>query len=93
MFKANNSDPEFLLRRLNHGINNQLNRAAEGTGQKVLAHSKFKKMDVLVPEIGEQLKIGEIFEKTDSLITLHQRKRIIEKEGLYVKLYKKDGFV
>ena len=31
-------------------------------------------MDVLVPEIGEQLKIGEIFEKTDSLITLHQRK-------------------
>lgn len=48
--------------------------AAEGTGQKVLAHNKFKNMVVDVPEIKEQQKIGLYFESLDHLITLHQRK-------------------
>ena len=48
--------------------------AAEGTGQKVLAHSKFKNMTVSVPKIGEQQKIGTFFRQLDRLITLHQRK-------------------
>lgn len=48
--------------------------AAEGTGQKVLAHSKFKNMIVDVPTIDEQIKIGELFKHLDHLITLHQRK-------------------
>ena len=47
--------------------------AAEGTGQKVLAHNKFKNMVVDVPEIEEQQKIGLYFESLDHLITLHQR--------------------
>ena len=46
--------------------------AAEGTGQKVLAHSKFKNMTVSVPKIGEQQKIGTFFRQLDRLITLHQ---------------------
>lgn len=74
VFKAKNSDANFLLRRLNHGIKHQLTMAAEGTGQKVLAHTKFKNMDVQIPSIDEQVKIGALFEHLDNLITLHQRK-------------------
>ena len=48
--------------------------AAEGTGQKVLAHNKFKNMVVDVPSTTEQCRIGIIFEMLDHLITLHQRK-------------------
>jgi len=50
--------------------------AAEGTGQKVLAHNKFKNMTVSVPELDEQKEIGILFEHLDNLITLHQRKPV-----------------
>ena len=73
VFLPKDCDSNFLLRRLNHGIKKQLSMAAEGTGQKVLAHNKFKNMIVDVPEIEEQQKIGLYFESLDHLITLHQR--------------------
>ena len=44
VFAPKDCDSDFLLRRLNHGIRKQITMAAEGTGQKVLAHSKFKNM-------------------------------------------------
>lgn len=74
VFFPRNADSNFLLRRLNHGIKSQLSMAAEGTGQRVLAHSKFKKMTVYVPGIDEQIQIGQFFEMIDHLINLHQRK-------------------
>ena len=74
VFRPKNADSDFLLRRLNHGIRSQLSMAAEGTGQHVLAHSKFKNMEFLVPSVPEQKLIGAYFEKLDDLITLHQRK-------------------
>ena len=73
VFSAKDTVPEFLLRRLNFGIRKQLSMAAEGTGQKVLAHSKFKDMVIVIPEPREQEKIGAFFESLDRLITLHQR--------------------
>ena len=73
VFSAKDTVPEFLLRRLNFGIRKQLSMAAEGTGQKVLAHSKFKDMLIVIPEPREQEKIGAFFESLDRLITLHQR--------------------
>ena len=74
VFHPKNTDSDFLLRRLNHGIRSQLAMAAEGTGQKVLAHSKFKSMTVSVPKVDEQAEIGAFFQNLDRLITLHQRK-------------------
>ena len=74
VFLPKNGDSSFLLRRLNHGIRKQLSMAAEGTGQKVLAHNKFKNMVVDVPSTAEQCRIGIFFEMLDNLITLHQRK-------------------
>ena len=50
--------------------------AAEGTGQKVLAHNKFKNMVVDVPSTAEQCRIGMFFEMLDHLITLHQREHV-----------------
>ena len=76
VFLPKNCDSNFLLRRLNHGIRKQLSMAAEGTGQKVLAHNKFKNMVVDVPSTTEQCRIGIIFEMLDHLITLHQRECI-----------------
>ena len=35
----------------------------------------------------EEIKIGQFFSKLDNLITLHQRKRIIQKEALHAKFY------
>lgn len=79
VFSAKGCDSNFLLRRLNHGIKKQLSMAAEGTGQKVLAHNKFKNMVVDVPSISEQVLIGQLFERLDNLITLHQRERLLMK--------------
>ena len=73
VFRPNNADSNFLLRRLNHGIKSQLSMAAEGTGQRVLAHGKFKNMEFLLPSLPEQKLIGNLFERIDNLITLHQR--------------------
>ena len=74
VFFNKNSDSDFLLRRLNTGIERQIAMAAEGTGQHVLAHSKFKNMGIFVPYLDEQICIGKYFESLDNLITLHQRK-------------------
>ena len=63
-----------MLRRLNTGIERQITMAAEGTGQHVLAHSKFKNMYIFVPYLDEQKCIGKYFESLDHLITLHQSK-------------------
>ena len=74
VFFNKNSDSDFLLRRLNTGIERQIAMAAEGTGQHVLAHSKFKNMGIFVPYLDEQICIGKYFESLDNLITLHQSK-------------------
>ena len=94
VFQAKYACSDFLLRRLNHGIRKQLAMAAEGTRQKVLAHSKFKNMTVSVPKIGEQQKIGAFFRHLDRLITLHQRKRgRLEniKKAMLEKMFPKNG--
>ena len=94
VFKANNADSNFLLRRLNHGTKSQLSFIAEGTGQKVLAHSKFKNIAVYVPSIEEQKSIGSFFENLDTLITLHQRKyeKLTKvKKSMLEKMFPHDG--
>jgi type I restriction enzyme S subunit len=94
VFKPKGTDSNFLLRRLNHGIGKQLSMAAEGTGQKVLAHNKFKNMVVDVPSYNEQAKIGLLFEDVDNLITLHQRKyeqMIHVKKSMLEKLFPHNG--
>ena len=73
VFKPKNVDSDFLLRRLNNGLETQLRISSEGTGQHVLSLKKFKNMTTLFPTISEQQKIGAYFKSLDNLITLHQR--------------------
>lgn len=94
VFAPKSCDSNFLLRRLNYGIKKQLSMAAEGTGQKVLAHNRFKDMIVDVPDEEEQIKIGAIFEYVDNLIAQHQSK--LEKfqalkASMLEKMFPKDG--
>lgn len=94
VFAPKSCDSNFLLRRLNYGIKKQLSMAAEGTGQKVLAHSKFKDMIVDVPDEEEQIKIGTVFEYIDKPIAQHQSK--LEKlqslkASMLEKMFPKDG--
>lgn len=51
-------------------------------------------MKIPVPEIGEQIKIGNTFDQLDNLITLHQRKLNHlkdKKKGLLQKMFPKNG--
>ena len=74
VFKPKGVDSDFLLRRLNYGLETQLRIASEGTGQHVLSLKKFKSMIALFPKFKEQEQIGTFFRNLDNLISLHQRK-------------------
>ena len=90
VFKPKDTDSDFLLRRLNYGLEEQIKINSEGTGQHVLSLKKFKNMIGLFPSLGEQQKIGAFFENLDNLITLHQRKvdlMISYKKGLLQKMF------
>lgn len=94
VFKVKDTDSNFFLRRINHGMNRQIAMAAEGTGQHVLSHRKFKNMITIVPTIAEQEKIGILFEQVDNLITLHQCKLLKlknVKKAMLEKMFPKNG--
>ena len=94
VFYPKKCNSNFLLRRLNYGIRKQLSMAAEGTGQKVLAHNKFKNMVVDVPKLNEQERIGSLFSNLDNHITLHQRKYdslVNVKKAMLEKMFPKNG--
>ncbi len=74
VFKPSGVDSDFLLHRLNYGLELQLKIASEGTGQHVLSLKKFKNMETLFPKYEEQERIGKYFARLDQLITLHQRR-------------------
>ena len=74
VFKPKGVNSDFLLRRLNYGLEDQIKINSEGTGQHVLSLKKFKNIVGVFPSYEEQKKIGSYFSQIDHLITLHQRK-------------------
>ena len=52
----------------------QIDCDAQGSTRTRTSISKIRKMNVPVPNLSEQTKIGAFFSKLDQLITLHQRK-------------------
>lgn len=69
VFKPKGVDSDFLLRRLNYGLEDQIKINSEGTGQHVLSLKKFKNMVGLFPSYEEQKKVGSYFSKIDNLIS------------------------
>ena len=47
---------------------------AQGISRYNISKNKVMKLDITIPNIREQQKIGEFFKQLDSLIALHQRK-------------------
>jgi len=80
VFEASESDSDFLLRRINNGISDQIAIAAEGTGQHVLSMKKFASMVAKFPTLPEQARIGELFHVLDALIAANQRKADLLKQ-------------
>ena len=75
--RTSNVDLDFLGRRfLRKDFINEMVKWRQGVvyGQWKIHESDFLKINVVVPSIEEQKRIGHCFEKLDYLITLHQRK-------------------
>ncbi|WP_241519633.1 restriction endonuclease subunit S [Bifidobacterium callitrichidarum] len=70
--------PLFLAYGLSHGSNRKL--LAQRAQGKTVVHihaSDLEGLSVELPSIPEQQTIGRFFSRLDSLITLHQRKRLL----------------
>ena len=74
VFKPKGVDSNFLLERLNYGIEKQIMLNSEGTGQHVLSLKKFKNISALFPSYEEQKLIGCYFQRIEKIIELYQCK-------------------
>lgn len=82
----------YLLRSNN--IRNKMMILAQGISRYNISKNKVMKLDITIPNIREQKKIGEFFKQLDSLIALHQRKLEHlkqQKNGLLQKMFPKNG--
>ena len=70
----------YLLRSNN--IRNKMMILAQGISRYNISKNKVMKLDITIPNIREQQKIGEFFKQLDSLIALHQRKPFIKNGGI-----------
>lgn len=94
VFEVFGCNSDFFLRRINFGLQRQLSIAAEGTGQRVLAHSQFKRLTASYPRISEQERIGDYFRELDRLIALQrhkQEKLSALKKSMMKKMFPCDG--
>ena len=73
------ADSDFIGRRfVRKDFINEMVKWRQGViyGQWRIHESDFLKIDITVPSLPEQRKIGDFLDKLDNLITLHQRKFI-----------------
>lgn len=67
---------------------------AQGISRYNISKNKVMEMNVPVPELNEQRKVGTFFRNLDNIITLHQRKLNHlqdKKKGLLQKMFPKNG--
>lgn len=65
-------DPYFGVYSIYTKLNK--NKQVQGTAIKGITSSEIKNLNMYVPGMNEQRKIGSLFQQLDNLITLHQRK-------------------
>ena len=90
VFKISNGDSDFFLKLLNSTLKKQVSIESEGTGQRVLSLKKFKNINVIVPSIQEQQKIGEFFKKLDDTIAIQEKELELlqeTKKGFLQKMF------
>ena len=64
----------FLYETKSEPFLEQVNNDSQGSTRVRTSISKIRDMDIVVPSLAEQAKIGSYFQSLDNLITLHQRK-------------------
>lgn len=84
-FDLHGINGQFLLNRVlqkNFYINNGM--IANGSRKAKRIHENaFLDMNILLPSIDEQNKIGQYFESLENLIALHQRQRILDLKWVF----------
>ena len=84
-------DPTFLALTISNGEQQkELSKRAQGKSVVHLHNSDLQEVNLTFPILTEQKEISSLFEKMDSVITLHQRKleRLQEvKKGLLQKMF------
>ena len=91
------SDPEFIGRRfLRKDFINSMIKWRQGViyGQWRIHESDFVKIEVIIPSLIEQKRVGKFLNHLDNLITLHQRKydKLVNvKKAMLEKMFPKDG--
>ena len=84
-------DPTFLALTISNGEQQkELSKHAQGKSVVHLHNSDLQEVNLTFPMLTEQKEISSLFEKMDSVITLHQRKleRLQEvKKGLLQKMF------
>ena len=94
---TNLADSDFLGRRLvRKDFINEMVKWRQGViyGQWKIHESDFIKIEISVPTVEEQRKIGKLLDSIDNLITLHQRKydKLLNvKKSMLEKMFPRDG--
>lgn len=88
-------DSAFLALSISYGeAHKSLSKLAQGKSVVHLHNSDIRTIGIHFPEKGEQERIAAVFEKLDTLITLHRRKcELLEtlKKSMLEKLFPKEG--
>ena len=69
----NSNDPYFIFTNSYHW-SITMKKGAGGLTFQIVNKTEFSSIETYIPSKQEQVKIGQLFYKLDSLITLHQRK-------------------
>lgn len=88
-------DPTFLALTISNGEQQkELSKRAQGKSVVHLHNSDLQEVNLTFPLLNEQKEISSLFEKMDSVITLHQcklEKLKLTKKALLQKLFPKNG--
>ncbi|MCC2745084.1 restriction endonuclease subunit S [Leuconostoc lactis] len=89
-----NFNADFAYTLLNGPFREKVKRIVQGGTQIYVNYPAVSNLDVGIPNIQEQQKIGSFFKQLDNIITLHQRKLDLLKEqkrGFLKKMFPKEG--
>ena len=88
-------DPYYLAFMLRSpSIRKEFMFLAQGISRYNISKTKVMEMKIPIPELAEQVKVGEFFKELDSLITLHQREcdlLLKTKKSYLQKMFPKNG--
>lgn len=75
LVRSENQNNKFLsVSFLSDDFQRKLKLIVSPNGQTKFNKTELKTLDVIIPSVKEQIKVGTLFDSLDSLITLHQRK-------------------